>query len=184
MKIIVGLGNPGKDYQNTRHNVGFMALDKYLGEVIWKDKKNALIYETNLNDEKVLFVKPMTYMNESGKVIKSLVDFYKPDNYVLLVIYDDMDILLGEIKVKTISGNGGHNGIGSIIEIMMTKEIPRIKVGIGNGYEKRRTDFVLGSFSAKEKEKLDAALSNASKAIDIFVKYDLNMMLNNMNDGE
>ncbi|MDE6292442.1 MAG: aminoacyl-tRNA hydrolase, partial [Bacilli bacterium] len=111
MKLIVGLGNPGKEYQSTRHNVGFMVLDSYLGEVKWSSKFNGLYYQTNINGEKYIFLKPQSYMNLSGGVIRKYVDYFKINIEDILVIQDDLDLSVGKIRIKINSSAGGHNGI-------------------------------------------------------------------------
>ena len=125
MKLIVGLGNPGREYKNTRHNVGFMALDYYLGKVNWKIKMEANFYSTQINDEQVIFIKPLTYMNLSGIAVKKVVDFYNIDVKDILVIQDDLDIDFGNFKVKKNSSSGGHNGISKIINLFINHGIEK-----------------------------------------------------------
>ena len=147
MKLIVGLGNPEKKYDNTRHNIGFMVLDNYLGKVDYKSKFNGLYYEKNINNEKVIFLKPQTYMNNSGLSVFEFVNFYKISLKDILIIQDDLDLDIGMIKFKFNSSSGGHNGIKSIINCLGSQEFSRLKIGINNEYKKDTIDFVLSKFS-------------------------------------
>lgn len=169
MKIIVGLGNPGEQYKNTRHNAGWIFLDGLLGDVKWSENKkfNALIHE----DGDCLFIKPLTFMNESGSSVRKVLDYYGllPKNFgligkkdsdlndVLTVIHDELDLDFGTYKVATDSGSAGHRGVQSIIDHLKTKKFTRLRLGIKN--ELLRTHippekFVLDNFSREEKEKL------------------------------
>ena len=114
MKAIFGLGNPDKSYDKTRHNAGFMSLNNYIDEKEFKKKDNYLIAEKFINGEKVLFVKPLTYMNNSGEAVKNVINYYNIDINDILVIYDDMDFDVGKFKIKASGSSGGHNGIKSI----------------------------------------------------------------------
>ena len=115
MKLIVGLGNPGKEYENTRHNIGFMILDNYLKDAVWTNKYKGLVTTLNINNDKVIFLKPVTYMNLSGESVREIVNFYKINIEDILIIHDDLDLSLGKIRIKKNSSDGGHNGIKSII---------------------------------------------------------------------
>ena len=126
MKLIVGLGNPGKEYENTRHNIGFWALDNYLDNVSFKHDKLADVYK----DNSVIYIKPNTFMNLSGEAVNYYMNYYKIDKKDLLVIQDDLDLPLGKIRVKNNSSAGGHNGIKSIINEIGSNEFLRLKVGI------------------------------------------------------
>ena len=152
MKLIVGLGNPGKEYENTRHNIGFMVLDDYLGNVKWSNKFNALYYESFIGTEKVIFLKPLTYMNNSGNAVGEFVRYYNFDMKDILIIQDDLDEEIGLYKLKVNSSSGGHNGIKSIISSLGTQSFPRLKVGIGSVKKDEVIDYVLGKFSKKEME--------------------------------
>ena len=123
MKLIVGLGNPGEEYQNTRHNAGFMAIDNYIDGSNFKKKDNYMIVEKVINGEKVLFVKPLTYMNDSGQAVRKVMDYYKINLEDILIIYDDMDFNVGTIKIKASGSSGGHNGIKSIIKCFESNNI-------------------------------------------------------------
>lgn len=169
MKIIVGLGNPGEQYKNTRHNIGWLALDDLLGEVKWREDKkfNALTYE----DGEFLFVKPLTFMNNSGQAVQKILNYYKllPKtwglinkkdaalNEVLTVIHDDLDLDFTDFKISTNSGSAGHRGVQSIIDYLKTKQFTRVRLGVKNELLKIHIPpekFVLQPFNASEKEKL------------------------------
>ncbi len=176
MKLIVGLGNPEKKYDNTRHNIGFMVLDNYLGKVDYKSKFNGLYYEKNINNEKVIFLKPQTYMNNSGLSVFEFVNFYKISLKDILIIQDDLDLDVGMIKFKFNSSSGGHNGIKSIINCLGSQEFSRLKIGINNEYKKDTIDFVLSKFSKKDIEKLD--FDKINSAINDFLSNDINYVMN------
>lgn len=174
MKLIVGLGNPGKTYQKSRHNVGFMVLDTWHKRLAkegqaeaWNLSKkfNAQIAATNvLPGEKVILAKPMTYMNASGDSVGLLVAFYKLSMQDVLVVHDDKDIELGTIKLQTDRGDAGHNGVKSIVRVLGTAAFARLRCGVASSNKKRMGDvskFVLGSFSLLERKKL-AAMIDAS----------------------
>ena len=172
MKIIVGLGNPGEQYKNTRHNIGWIALDIFLGDVKWIENKKfkSLIYQDGEN----LFVKPLTFMNKSGESVRAILDYYKlwPNekekkeadlNQLLSVIHDDMDLFFGKHKIATNSGSAGHNGIKSIIEHLDTQKFTRLRLGIKNDLLKTYIPpdkFVLQPFSSNEKKQLKNDLKN------------------------
>ena len=141
MKLIVGLGNPGKEYELTRHNIGFMALDHYLGNVAFKKKNNALFYEKNINDEKVIFLKPITFMNDSGSAVKYFLNYFNISIEDLLVIYDDMDFDLGNFKLRKFGSSAGHNGIKSIIANLNTEDFKR-RSCIAFFFVKKRTSLL------------------------------------------
>lgn len=176
MKLIVGLGNPEKKYDKTRHNIGFMVFDNYLGKVDYKSKFNGLYYEKNINNEKVIFLKPQTYMNNSGLSVFEFVNFYKISLKDILIIQDDLDLDIGMIKFKFNSSSGGHNGIKSIINCLGSQEFSRLKIGINNEYKKDTIDFVLSKFSKKDIEKLD--FDKINNAINDFLSNDINYVMN------
>ena len=177
MKLIVGLGNPGHEYENTRHNIGFMVLDKFiskhniLGE---KTKFSGLYYELNLNNEKYILLKPQKYMNLSGEVVKDFVNFFKIDINDILIISDDLDMECGKVKLKLAGSCGGHNGLRNIEQHLNTKEYKRLKIGIANNKNIDTKDYVLGKFTNDEKEKLEKALEIGVQVIEEFsiVKFD------------
>jgi len=175
MKIIVGLGNPGEQYKNARHNVGWLALDQYLGEVNWHENKKfqALIYESG----EFLFVKPLTFMNNSGQTVQKILNYYKllPKSFgllkkkdadlddVLMVIHDELDIPFGTYKIATDSGSAGHRGVQSIIDYLKTKKFTRLRLGLRNDLLKTHIPpdkFVLQSFNTEEREALKKIIAN------------------------
>lgn len=167
MKLIVGLGNPGKEYENTRHNIGFMIIDNYLGDVKFSEKFDGLIYEKSVGGEKIIFLKPLTYMNNSGMSVVKAVNYYNIDMKDILVIHDDLDLQFNTIKIKSNSSSGGHNGIKSIINNLGSQEFNQFKFGIANEYKDNVIDFVLGKFSKEELANIDYKFLN--KVIDTYI---------------
>lgn len=169
MKLVVGLGNPGNEYHETRHNIGFMLLDYILLDDFKLNKKlNAMEYITTINGEKVIFIKPLSYMNLSGLVVKSYMQFYKIKTDDLLVIQDDLDMEVGKYKILFNHGDGGHNGIKDIIKNVGSKEFLRLKIGISKNKLYDTKDYVLGRFENSEKEILN---NSFFKLKDIFNDY-------------
>lgn len=171
MKIIVGLGNPGREYENTRHNIGFMVLDliaKKYGMTFNQEKFNGKYFEISINGEKYLFLKPQKYMNLSGEVVRDFIRFYKLDINDLLIISDDLDMETGKIKIKGKGSSGGHNGLKNIELHIGTNCYRRIKVGIANNKDIDTKDYVLGKFNNEEKVLID---NTFSKVISIIEDY-------------
>lgn len=181
MKLVVGLGNPGKEYENTRHNIGFMSLDHYLGTVKYSKKFNAEYYETNIDVEKYIFIKPLSYMNLSGKVVYDFVNFYKLDLSDVLVIQDDMDLEFGKIRIKINSSSGGHNGIKDIIKYLNSTSFARIKVGIAHNRNMDTKDYVLSKFSKEELNTLSNSFSVVDTIIENFSKLDIQELMSKYN---
>ncbi|MDO4689877.1 MAG: aminoacyl-tRNA hydrolase [Fusobacterium sp.] len=170
MKIVIGLGNPGKQYENTRHNIGFMAIDMLIKKygLDEKSKFQALISETNIKGEKIIFLKPQTFMNLSGNSIIEILNFYKLDpKEDIIVIYDDMDLPFGQLRVKDRGSSGGHNGIKSIISHVGENFI-RIKCGIGNK-KNNAVEHVLGKFNQTEQKELDEILTEIVSCIEAII---------------
>lgn len=169
MLLFVGLGNPGDEYKETRHNMGFMCLDHlmedHLGEEINKKGFQGLYLKTNVHGKPVVFLKPQTYMNLSGQSVREVVNFFKIKPEEIVVIYDDMDLEPGRIRIRKNGSSGGQKGIGNIIENLGTQEIKRIRVGIGKA-DRSVVDYVLGKPSSDDQLKIDAALEKACKAIE------------------
>ncbi len=173
MKLVVGLGNPGLKYKNTRHNIGFMILDKLAENnvaAINKKKFNSKYCELLIRGEKMVLIKPMTYMNKSGDSLIQWKNFYKVHANDILVIYDDMDMELGNLKIKPKGGYAGHKGLGSIVESTGTKEIPRMKIGIGKPDHPKMNpaDYVLQKFNKEEVEKIKPVIDRAADAAEEF----------------
>lgn len=181
MKLIVGLGNPGEQYENTRHNIGFMILDRYLGNVKWSKKFNGLYYEKNINGEKFLFLKPQSFMNLSGGVVKSFVNYYRFEVKDVLVVHDDLDLDVGKYRIKINSSAGGHNGIKDIINCLHTDTFARLKVGISHDSKIDTRDYVLGNFSKEQKEKVMNNYDDFVEIIENFNYDNLSALMNKYN---
>ena len=157
-RLIVGLGNPGKEYEMTRHNVGFLIVDALAGESTWSEKKSfkGQIAEQRANNQKTLLLKPETYMNLSGEAVRAVMQFYKIPLENIVVIHDDADLPFAEVRIQTGRGSAGHNGVKSIMECLGSAEFTRVRVGIGRpSNEKMGLDaFVLEKWTAEESEKL------------------------------
>lgn len=172
MKLIVGLGNPGKEYEKTRHNIGFIILNKYLKKhniSNLKEDFSSKYIKTKINNENVIFQKPQTYMNLSGNAIYQIAKYYKIKNEDILVIYDDMSLNLGEIKIKNKGSSAGHNGIKSIIT-NLGEIFNRLKIGIGKPKNKDVINYVLGNFSKEEEEAINNLDDHLFKIIDAFIE--------------
>lgn len=181
MKLVVGLGNPGKEYESTRHNIGFIILDSYLGEVKWSNKFNGLYYQTSIKGEKYIFLKPQSYMNLSGRVVRKFVDYFKVDIKDILIIHDDLDLEVGKIRIKINSASGGHNGIKDIIAALHTDAFARIKIGVSNNKKMDTKDYVLGSFSKKDIDEIKNNFNNIYDIIENFNYDDINLLMNKYN---
>lgn len=170
MKLIVGLGNPDNRYENTRHNIGFMLVDYIFGKSKFSMNKrmNAMEYITDIGGEKVIVIKPFTYMNLSGDSVIKYINYYKVDTSDLIVVQDDMDMLIGRVKLSFNHGDGGHNGIKDIILKLNSKEFYRVKIGIGKSNLIDTKDYVLGKFGSDEKCMLDEFFVSLR---DIFVDF-------------
>lgn len=168
MKLIVGLGNPGKEYQKTRHNVGFMVLNKLAKNLdnSFKNKKfSGEFCNVQINGEKVILLKPQKFMNLSGEVIRDFMQFYKINIEDLIVIHDDLDIELGEIKIKPKGSSGGHNGLKNIELMINSVEYKRIKIGISNDKKYETKDYVLGNFSSDESQIVEKVIDNVCNIV-------------------
>ncbi len=162
--LVVGLGNPGAQYVNTRHNVGFMAVDALAGEnASWKSEKNALTARVDINGNRVIFVKPQTFMNNSGVAVTALMTFYKIPLENIVVVHDDMDIPVGDCREKIGGGSAGHNGIRSI-DAHIGREYRRIRIGIGHPRDfdlpMDPADWVLGKFGAVQMDLIKNAINH------------------------
>lgn len=178
MKLIVGLGNPGKKYKYTRHNIGYMLVDNIssLKKLSFeKEKFNAMYLEYNYGDEKIIIIKPLSFMNFSGSVVKKYVDFYKININDILVIQDDLDMCFGKVKVVNNSSSGGHNGIKDIENNLGTKMFTRLKIGISNDKSVDTKDYVLGKFSKDDLNVLDDVFNNLNNVIDDFCNLKLDV---------
>ena len=175
-KYIVGLGNPGKDYKNNRHNIGFLILEqltkKYKSNFVLKNKFKSRYSELNINNLTYRLFLPNTYMNKSGEAVKAIVDWYKLDLDQLFIIVDDMDLPIGKIRFRKKGGSGGHNGLKSIIDNLETQNFNRIRVGIGSpkkirdSYNHNVISHVLGNISSEEKLILDKVYLKINKSLE------------------
>ena len=184
MKLIVGLGNPGKEYEKTRHNVGFDVIDYYLKQNCLeakKEKYSGLYAETSINGEKVIFLKPQKYMNLSGEVVRKYVDFYKIPIENILVIHDDLDQSIGKIKLKQNSSSGGHNGIKDIEKHLGTKDYKRLKIGISNNKHIETKDYVLGKMTKEERKIIDESIKVCYDIITDFFSMNFDSLMNKYN---
>ena len=174
MKIIVGLGNPGKEYDKTRHNIGWMFLDYFANKNnvdISKEKLDSKICEIKLNNEKIILAKPITYMNLSGNAVVKLKSWYKVEDEDIIIIYDDIDINFGTIRFREKGSGGSHNGMKNIVQMLNTKQIPRIRIGIGGlKHEKQDLkDFVLEKFRQNELNELNDIFGLVEEKLNDFL---------------
>lgn len=184
MKVVIGLGNPGAKYEGTRHNVGFMTLDKaatMLQTSFTQTKFKAHYTQTHYNNEKVLLLKPLTYMNLSGQCIGQLIEFYDCSINDLLIVHDDLDLPFGQLKLRMKGGAGGHNGLKSVIQHLGTTEFKRIRMGIGRPEHGHVVDYVLQSFSKQEFGLLEPLLKTAAEACLDFIDHDFPNVMNKYN---
>ena len=184
MKLVVGLGNKGREYENTRHNMGFMLVDRYLQYKNitdkFKDKFNAIYIETTINNEKVIFIKPMTYMNNSGIAVRAFVDFYKLNSEDILVISDDLDLDLGKFRLRRNGSSGGHNGLKSIISHLGTDNFKRLRIGISNDKDDV-INYVLSKFSKKELNDIDTMFDTLVDVLDDYFVMDFTSLMSKYN---
>lgn len=186
MYIIAGLGNPTKEYENTRHNIGFMAIDalaeKYSISVM-SCKHKALIGKGTINGNKVVLVKPLTYMNLSGEAIRAVIDYYKADaESELIVIYDDVSLDVGQLRIRKKGSAGGHNGIKNIIAQLGQDTFLRIKIGVGEkpkGYD--LADYVLGHFNKEELVVMKDSLEKVDGAVNLMLAGEVDRAMNDYN---
>lgn len=183
MKLVVGLGNPDSKYDNTRHNVGFMLLDYIFdsSNFIVNKKMNAMEYITNINGEKVVVIKPITYMNLSGDAVSKYVNFYKLDVSDILVIQDDLDMPLGNLKLLFNRGDGGHNGIKDIVLKLSSKNFLRVKIGIGKSDLMDTKDYVLGKFRNADKEILERVFLRLRDIVDDYISMNMDSLIQKYN---
>ena len=196
MKLIVGLGNPGKEYESTRHNIGFMVLDRLshelgAGPVVWQTDTKKNVMTAKIGD--VLLVKPLTFMNKSGFAVKALVDFYKLESADVWVAHDDIDLPLGKIRIRQKGGTAGHNGVDSILQQLKNDAFVRFRLGIGRGNEStgRQTDkemhhrsvisFVLSRFRQGEAGEFRKLVKHGTDAVRIALIDGIDKAMNRFN---
>lgn len=184
--LVVGLGNPGDQYENTRHNVGFQVIDalgRQAGEPIKRLKFRALTALTQVGDEKALLMKPMTYMNLSGEAVKPAADFYKIPPQRVLVISDETALPIGKLRIRKSGSAGGHNGLKNIIQHLGTDQFPRLRMGVG---DKPHPDYdmakwVLSTFQGADKTAIDAATQRAAQAVSCILNQGLDQAMSEFN---
>lgn len=184
MKLIIGLGNPGKEYNNTRHNVGFRVIDSFLnkkGITKLKEKMGALYYEFNYKDEKVMVIKPQEYINQSGMVVRKYMDYYNIEIDDILVVNDDLDLEVGEYKLKPSGGSAGHNGLKNIELHLQSSLYKRLKIGISNNKNIDTKDYVLGKFSSSDKEILDKVIDECTDILSDYLDMTFSDLMNKYN---
>lgn len=183
--VVAGLGNPGRQYADTKHNVGFQVIDKLAekyGISVEKEKQKALIGDGMIQDRRVLLVKPQTFMNLSGESIREIVNFYKIPQENFVVIYDDTSMPAGQIRLREKGSHGGHNGIRNIIQQMGTDVFNRVKVGIGekpNGWD--LADYVLAKFPEEDLPLMEEGMDQAVKAVELILSRGMADAMNRMN---
>lgn len=185
MKLLVGLGNPGARYHDTRHNIGFRVIDALARRWSvdqWREQHQALVGRAREGDEPVLVAKPMTFMNLSGDAIAGLAGFYKVAVPDVLVVLDEVALPLGRLRAGRGGSHGGHNGLKSVIARLGTSEVPRLRIGVGLGDGQRAlADHVLGTFGPDEREQVEAAVLRAAEASVMFVTDGIERVMNAFN---
>jgi PTH1 family peptidyl-tRNA hydrolase len=185
MKWIVGLGNPGKQYEKTRHNIGFMAVDAFAelaGITVFKQQFRAEIGEGVIRGEKVVLMKPLTYMNLSGEAVRAFYDYYKADLEDFLLIYDDLDTELGKMRIRYKGSAGGHNGVKSVIQHLGTEQFKRIRLGISRPAAGADVvNYVLSPFTAEEMPRVKDAIQTACQALMEMLEQPFDKVMNKYN---
>jgi PTH1 family peptidyl-tRNA hydrolase len=188
MKLIVGLGNPGSEYRDTRHNVGFKVVDalvqRWRVEDQWREKFDALQIRTTVpgGDGQVIVAKPLTFMNLSGQAVAAVAGFYKIEPPDIFIVTDDVALPVGRLRARREGGAGGHNGLKSLIQSLATQAFPRMRVGVGRGDSRRDlADHVLGRFDADERDTVSAAVLRAADATEVFISEGIERVMNSFN---
>ena len=185
MYLIVGLGNPEKDYSNTRHNMGFDVINKITeitGIKVLKNKFNALYGMGEINGNKVILVKPQTFMNLSGESVIQFKKFYKISNKNIIVIYDDIDLQIGSIRLKPKGSSGTHNGMRSVVENLKTEEFIRVRIGIGSPENKEdMINYVIGAIPKREREILEESTLKAAESVIEILNNGIDIAMNKYN---
>jgi len=183
--LIIGLGNPGQKYETTRHNAGFWVIDiiaQHLNIKVDKKQAQALIQSAFWDGKKVLLVKPQTYMNLSGQAVMQLINFYQDQVEDLLIIHDDLDLPVGQLRFKRGGGTGGHNGLKSIVQYLNSQDFDRLKIGIGRPSEYPDVkDHVLTPFTKEEKVSIDEAVSQSIEAVKVWIEDGVDKAMNQFN---
>ncbi len=184
MKLIVGLGNPGPQYAHTRHNVGFMVVERLARQHQYMSRKmqfNAVVIAGALDGEKVVLARPLTFMNESGRAVGSLFRWLKLELSDLLIVYDEIDLPLGKLRLRPDGGSAGHNGMKSIIQNLGSEQFARLRVGVGRPVHGNGVNYLLSDFSRDEQPVIEQTLEDAAQAVEIFVSRGLVTAMNQFN---
>lgn len=187
MKLIVGLGNPGPDYERTRHNVGWQVIDAFAKKFrieVTRHEKNALTGSGRVAGGSVMVAKPLTYMNLSGDAVRLLINGYLESPQEMIVVYDDIDLPLGKLRIRPNGSAGTHNGMRSILSTIGTENFPRLRIGIGSAEQGRLRDYVLDEFTAEEEPIVNRAVERSVEALLLFVRGDLKRAMNQFNRDE
>ena len=186
--LLIGLGNPGREYLNTRHNIGFKFIDefaKHLGVEFSRTQSKALVTITRYVGNKLILAKPQTFMNKSGFATRELIKFHKIDLERLLVVYDDVDLPFGKIRIKSTGGPAGHKGMKSIIEQLGTNQFPRMRLGVGREFpSKQAANYVLKPFSQEESEFMDPFLNRSVEGAIAFIESGIEYAMTHFNRGD
>ena len=183
--LIVGLGNPGREFRDSRHNVGFMVIDQlanHLTVKMTRVQNKAIVGSTNLESVKLVLAKPQTFMNLSGEAVSGLSRFYKIPTGSILVVHDDIDLPFGTLRLRPSGGSAGQKGVQSIIERLGTQDFPRLRIGVGRPPgQKQGANYVLQDFAKSEKDELDIVLKQAMEAVIIFIHQGIDQAMNQYN---
>lgn len=188
MFVLAGLGNPGREYDRTRHNAGFAAID-YLAALyripLGKEKFRAVLGDGIIQGEKVILMKPQTYMNNSGEAVRAVLDFYKLEPQKLIVIYDDIDLNVGALRIRTRGSAGTHNGMRSILYHLGTEDFPRIRIGIGKPDPRYDlADYVLGRMNPDEEKALGQAIEKVAEAVSVIMVSGIETAMGRFNENK
>lgn len=185
MKLIVGLGNPGKEYDNTRHNIGFQFVDNYLNSKSvsdsWSNKFNGLYLQTFINGEKVIFLKPQSFMNLSGGIVRKFVDYFNIELEDILIVSDDLDLSVGNFKLRAKGSSGGHNGLKDIERNLGSSEYKRLKIGISNNKNIDCRDYVLGKLSSNDRKIYNDLFIELFNLLDDYFRLPFSELMNKYN---
>ncbi len=183
--MVVGLGNPGGRYESTRHNIGFRVIDRLaarLGMSVARSRFNALYEKGRLEGQELILAKPQSFMNLSGKPVQALADYFDIEPAEILVVYDEIDLTFGRLKIVAQGGHGGHNGVRSLIDTLKVRDFARIRMGVGRPDPRMDvSDWVLGRFSPEEADSLDPFIDGAADAVSTILTQGLKMGMNAFN---
>lgn len=185
MKLIVGLGNPGEKYTGTRHNVGFRAVAAMAEEFGIRSKKsfkcNALVGKGKIAGYNTIIAQPLTYMNRSGRAVEIIIDHYSMKVEDIIVIYDDLDLPPGKLRIKTTGSSGAHKGLKSVLNHLETQKVPRIRIGIGHPLDGKTKNYVLGTFNSREEKLIKETIENTVQAVTVIYKDGFQTAMNKFN---